>query len=59
MNFDQRRVPLALFCLFGTVLCAHLTLVGFAGSSIPFWDQWDGEARTALIPYFSGPVLHT
>lgn len=38
--------------LFGT----KAALIGGYGSSMPFWDQWDGEAAFLYLPYLKGEL---
>jgi hypothetical protein len=47
----------ALFVLAGvffSIFASKLFLIANFGSSIPFWDQWDGEAGGLLIPFLEG-----
>lgn len=43
---------LALACFIALVLCGRLCVVFYAGSPIPFHDQWSAEAHGIFIPYF-------
>jgi hypothetical protein len=38
--------------LFGT----KAALIATYGSSMPYWDQWDGEAANLYIPYLNGTL---
>jgi len=37
-----------------TVLAVRLILLGYYGSVVPFWDQWDAEAAGLFKPYIEG-----
>lgn len=49
----KRFLPLA-FCLalFGLVFGAKLRVLERFGTDIPYWDQWDAEAKDVYLPYF-------
>jgi hypothetical protein len=57
-NLRNHCAWLRLAGLFAIVLAAKLALIGHFGSPVPFWDQWDGEARALFIPVQEGR-LHT
>ena len=40
--------------VFFSIFASKLFLIANFGSAIPFWDQWDGEARNLLIPFLEG-----
>ena len=42
---------LSLACFIAVVFCGRLCIVFFAGSPIPFHDQWYAEAQGILMPY--------
>lgn len=58
------RVPLpaarvdwvAAGAVFLAVLAARLWLVGSAGSTLPYWDQWDAEALGLYRPWLAGTL---
>lgn len=43
---------LLLVCFVTVVVCGRLCIVFYAGSPIPFHDQWTAEAHGIWIPYF-------
>ncbi len=45
---------LLLAGVFFSIFASKLFLIAHFGSGIPFWDQWDGEARSLLIPFLEG-----
>jgi hypothetical protein len=36
------------------LIVVKMLVIGIAGSSIPFWDQWDGEAAGLYKPWIEG-----
>jgi hypothetical protein len=52
---SNRRIA-TLLALFGTVFFLRLWLVREWGSPIPFWDQWDSEARNLFRPWLNGTL---
>jgi len=59
LHLDRlRSMPLASLAICGfcaLLLGAKLWLIQEFGSSVPFWDQWDGEARLYL-PFMDGTL---
>jgi hypothetical protein len=51
-----RRLTALLFVLgFALVIFGgKLGLIHFAGSDLPFWDQWDAESEDVVRPYVEG-----
>ncbi len=50
----DRATILILAGVFFSIFASKLFLIAHFGSGIPFWDQWDGEARNLLIPFLEG-----
>ena len=48
----------ALLCLalFLVIIGARFWTIGEFGIDLPFWDQWDAEAKDLYIPYFEGKL---
>jgi hypothetical protein len=50
--------PSCFFFLFtGVILCgvgSKWQLIGLFGSDVPYMDQWNGEATTAILPWLDG-----
>jgi hypothetical protein len=49
--FIPTMKALSLACFIAVVFCGRLCIVFFAGSPIPFHDQWYAEAQGILMPY--------
>ena len=49
----RSALPLGFFFI---VFGAKLLVIDKFGSDLPFWDQWDGEARMVFVPYFAGKL---
>ena len=54
----KRMKPSCFFFLFtGVILCgvgSKWQLIGLFGSDVPYMDQWNGEATTAILPWLDG-----
>jgi hypothetical protein len=51
--FLRKDLPWVL-SIFSIGLGAKLWLIHRCGTPLPFWDQWDGEAKNLYLPYFEG-----
>lgn len=49
--FEPSAIYLGCFCL---VLGVKLCIISYAGSIVPFGDQWNGEGNLLFIPYLQG-----
>jgi hypothetical protein len=51
---EKRAFYIKLFAVALVILGARLWLIQNFGSSIPYWDQWDGEAARVFLPWLNG-----
>jgi hypothetical protein len=51
---DKKRTTILLASLFLILVGSRTALVGYAGSSTPLMDEWDGDAALILKPYLQG-----
>jgi hypothetical protein len=53
---DRALRGLLCVALFLVIIGARFWTIGEFGSDLPFWDQWDAEAKDLYIPYFEGKL---
>jgi hypothetical protein len=46
-------ICMGVFCI---ILGARLWMINNFGSALPYWDQWDAEAKLLYKPYFEGTL---
>jgi uncharacterized membrane protein len=52
-NSHHQLFYLKLLAVALVIFGARLWLIEHFGSSVPFWDQWDGEARGLFLPWLN------
>lgn len=53
----RKLAGMAGFCLL--LFGGRLLLVEYAGSDVPYWDQWDAEAYHLIAPFLAGELALT
>jgi hypothetical protein len=51
---DQNRMPILLASLFLILLGTRAALISYAGSPLPFLDEWEADGARLLEPYIQG-----
>ena len=52
-NISCSRIIFNAWVLFTIVFSSKLVLISYLGSDVPFWDQWDAEAYSLLLPWIN------
>lgn len=56
MTANDGRAIVLVVAIASAVLGGHLLLIASLASPLPFWDQWDAEARSLYVPYLNGTL---
>ena len=53
---DENRTPILLASLFLILLGTRALLIRYAGSPLPFLDEWEADGARLLLPYIQGKL---
>jgi hypothetical protein len=54
LHIDKRRSIILFVSLFLILIGSRAIVINYYGNSTPFWDEWDGDAASLLLPYLRG-----